>query len=430
MLVDSSRPGPQLERTRDSGREDLGKGPGLNLRTGPDATVCAPSNATTARPRFSLRPGAEPGRELLTDEECGRRFAEELDAVKARAVARMGAEDVAYVRRLNRFSRASEVAGRLLILSSPEPISFVVGVVALWVHKQLQTTEIGHTALHGAYDRLPGAEAFASRTFRWDTPIDEESWRVAHNVRHHGNTNVFGRDPDMHFGTVRLTEQTPWTRRHRWQLPIAFLSAFPLFAFVINAHVTGLNDALVDDGQPLGNLPDRSRASVRRAWKRALRKYVPYYLYNFVLFPALAGPLFAKVLLGNVLAELLRDVYSACTIFCGHVGHDVKSFPAGTRARGKGEWYAMQIEAANDFEVSPLVSVLCGGLDLQIEHHLFPQLPPARLREIASEVRAICERYGVEYKTDTWGRTLRKALAHIGRLGREGGVRAIFQEMA
>ena len=113
-------------------------------------------------------------------------------------------------------------------------------------------------------------------------------------------------------------------------------------------------------------------------------------------------------------------MYSAATIFCGHVGDDVKSYPAGTKAHGRGQWYAMQVEAANDFEVSWPVSVLCGGLDRQIEHHLFPTLPPQRLREIAPEVRAVCEKYGVEYKTDTWGRTLKKALGYIGALAKRG----------
>ncbi|HLK36475.1 MAG TPA: hypothetical protein VKU41_06950, partial [Polyangiaceae bacterium] len=101
------------------------------------------------------------------DAERLRRFGEELDAVKASVVARMGAEDVAHVRRLNRFSRVLEVVGRLLILVSPEPITFGAGVLALWAHKQLQATEIGHTALHGAYDRLPGADEFSSKRFRW-----------------------------------------------------------------------------------------------------------------------------------------------------------------------------------------------------------------------------------------------------------------------
>jgi linoleoyl-CoA desaturase len=379
------------------------------------AVVCAPLTTVSTPARNS---DDESGVHAQPQGDKYRALADDLDDVKRRAMARMGAEDVTYVRRLNRFSRGMEIAGRLLIMLSPEPVTFFLGVGALWVHKQLQSTEIGHTALHGAYDRLPGAEAFASKTFRWDTPIDEASWRLAHNVRHHGNTNVAGKDPDVDFGPVRLTTQTKHNAFHRWQLPFALAIVFPLFAFTINTHVTGLSEALTPDDRPLHFLADRTQASRLGAWKKALRKYVPYYLYNFVLFPLLAGPLFFKVLLGNVLAEVMRDLYSACTIFCGHVGHDVKSFPEGTRAHGRGEWYAMQIAATNDYEVSRPVSVLCGGLDRQIEHHLFPQLPPQRLREIAPEVRAICARHGLEYKTDSWGRTLKKALTHIADLAR------------
>jgi linoleoyl-CoA desaturase len=204
----------------------------------------------------------------------------------------------------------------------------------------------------------------------------------------------------------------------------------------MNTHFTGLNDVFFDNGleQKLDVLPDRSWASKKLAWKKSLRKWVPYYLKNYVFFPLLAGPFFWKVLLGNWLAETMRDIYSAATIYCGHVGDDVASYPVGTKAHGRGHWYAMQIAATTTYEVSRPVSILCGGLDRQIEHHLFPTLPPQRLREVAPEVRAICERHGIEYKTDTWGRTLKKALAHVGRLGRSAGatqgMREVIREMA
>jgi linoleoyl-CoA desaturase len=308
-----------------------------------------------------------------------------------------------------------------------------LGVTSLWVHKQLQATEIGHTALHGAYDKLEGAERYASKTYRWDVPIDEETWRYGHNVRHHGYTNIAGKDADIHFGHVRLTERTPHVPRPRWGLPVAIAVIWTNFGFFMNAHFTGINDVFYDNGQPgmLDFLPDRSTASKRRAWKQALRKWVPYYLYNYVLFPALAGPMFWKVLLGNWLAETGRDVYSAATIWCGHVGDDVKSWPAGTKAHGRGVWYAMQVEATNDYEVPLPISILCGGLDRQIEHHLFPTLPPQRLRAIAPEVRAVCAKYGVTYKTDTWGRTLRKALRHVAHLWNGGAsVRDLVREGA
>jgi len=361
-----------------------------------------------------------------------RSFGEELDELKRRTQDKIGSEDLRYVRRLNWFSRSMEVVGRVLIHFSMEPISFALGVGALWVHKQLQATEIGHTALHGAYDRIEGAGSFASRKFSWDTPIDEESWRDGHNVRHHGNTNVAGRDPDIHFGPIRLTEQTPHAWHHRVQVPFALGVLFPNFAFFMNMHFTGLNDVFGGNGlaTKLDVLPDLSPESKRLAWKRTLRKYVPYYLKNYVFFPLLAGPFFWKVLLGNWLAEMMRDVYSAATIFCGHIGGDVESYAIGSKAKNRGHWYAMQIGATNNFEVPRLVSVFCGGLDKQIEHHLFPTFSPQRLREIAPEVKAICAKYGVEYKTDSWGATLKKSFRHLANLSREGGVRAVVREMA
>jgi linoleoyl-CoA desaturase len=234
---------------------------------------------------------------------------------------------------------------------------------------------------------------------------------------------VAGRDPDIHFGPVRLTEQTPWAPHNRWQLLFTLLVLFPNFTFLMNTHFTGLHDVFFDNGQPgkLDVLPDRSRASRRLAWKRTLRKYLPYYLKEYVFFPALAGPFFWKVLLGNWLAETMRDIYSAATIFCGHIGEELKSYPVGTKAQSRGEWYAMQIEATHNYEVSLPISVLCGGLDRQIEHHLFPKLPPHRLREVAPDVHAACVRHGVRYQTDSWGRVLTKALSWIAELSRRRG---------
>lgn len=148
-----------------------------------------------------------------------RAFGKAIDDIGQRAQAAVGAEDVAYIRRLRRVSTGLELFGRALIHVSPEPLSFGAGVIALFLHKQLETTEIGHTALHAAYDGLPGAEAFDSTTFRWRTAIDEESWRGAHNVRHHRYTHIGGRDPDIHFGPVRLTTLTPHNWFHYVQVP-------------------------------------------------------------------------------------------------------------------------------------------------------------------------------------------------------------------
>jgi linoleoyl-CoA desaturase len=128
----------------------------------------------------------------------------------------------------------------------------------------------------------------------------------------------------------------------------------------------------------------------------------------------LAGPFFAKVMLGNALSELGRDLYAAAIIYCGHVG--AEDFPEGYDPGTRAAWYAMQAQAARDVEVPHWVSVLCGGLDLQIEHHLFPRLPPNRLREIAPRVREICAKHGVTYRSDSWPTTLRSVVKELARL--------------
>jgi len=343
-------------------------------------------------------------------------FGAAIDRIRERVEAEIGAEDLAYLKKVDRFSRAMEIAGRLLIHVSVEPVGFGAGVVALWLHKQLQATEVGHTVLHGTFDKIDGADAYRSKSFRWQTPIDEESWRQTHNIRHHGFTNIAGRDPDIHFGPIRWTEHTPYHPRHRGQLRKALL-LMAHFGIGINLQYTGLADFLEPEGQ--GDFTgDRSLATFRASLRRAMRKFVPYYGRELVLFPALAGPFWWKVLLGNWLTELMRDAYSAATIYCGHVGEDVADYPAGTRAGSRARWYVMQVEATNDFEVPLPMSILCGALDRQIEHHLFPRFPTNRLREVAPEVRAACEAHGVRYHTDSWPGTLRKVVRRLRQLSR------------
>lgn len=339
----------------------------------------------------------------------------DLEAIRDRIEAEVGPSDLKHVRRLDAVSRSCEVVGRLLLHFSFEPVTFFAGVGALWLHKQFQATEIGHPALHGAYDRIDGAGRFHSQRFRWDLPIDETSWKSSHNVGHHQYTNVEGRDPDLAYGAIRLSPRVEYRPRHRYQT-LSVIYTWLGLGFFMNLHATGL------DRQLLGDEPDVARDKTRERSRAAARKYVPYYAVEYVLFPALAGLGWWKVLLGNWMAETMRDVYSAASIFCGHIGADVQDWPADTRPKNRAQWYAMQIQSANDFRVPYALSVLCGGLDYQIEHHLFPKLPPERLRQIAPEVQAACERHGMPYRVASWPQTLRKAWTRLRELSRPAAI--------
>jgi fatty acid desaturase len=344
-------------------------------------------------------------------------FGREVDAVHADIMVKLGSEDLAYVRKIRTFSRLSEVVGRALIHFSLDPVTWSAGVVALWGHHQLEATEIGHSALHGAWDTFKDGKEFHSSGFRWDTPIDEEAWKREHNVLHHQYTNVVGRDPDLSYGPLRMTDQTSWTKYHLVQLAQFFWTA-PVFVWMIAVHATGLTDLSHPPTDPTYApvLPDRSCHTILRAVQATATKAASYALYEFVFWPALAGPFWWKVLGGNVLADVARNIYSCATIFAGHFGDDLEYYGREFRPKGRGEWYRMQIGSAHNFAVPLPISVLCGALDHQIEHHLFPKLPPNRLREIAPKVEAICRRHGVAYRRHRWGENLLAALTRLGRM--------------
>jgi NADPH-dependent stearoyl-CoA 9-desaturase len=342
-------------------------------------------------------------------------FAAELEQLKREITAQLGATDLEYIKRVRSASRISEWLGRGLISLSADPVSFTSGVLLLWFHKQVEATELGHTVMHGVYDELPGSEGLRSTDMTWELPIDQESWHRVHNVLHHGHTGIVGRDPDLQFGFLRLSEAVPFERIHAHPWLTTFFT-FPAIGFVMNLHVTGLEDLLLRPADRREVLANTSAAERRAALRRFFRQAAPYYWRNFVLLPALTGPLFAKTLAGNVLAELLRGIYTSITIHCGHLGPELRAYPAGSRAHSKAEWYVMQIEATQNFEVPWLLSLMCGGLDYHIEHHLFPKLPPNRLREIAPRVRELCERHDIRYRSATWPTVIRGVARQVARL--------------
>jgi fatty acid desaturase len=369
--------------------------------------------ASNLTPNAARRPVANVVDEsVTTEQERVQSFARALDALRAEVEADLGERDAQHIQRVAAWSRRLALLGRGLLYVSFDPLSFTVGTAALSAHKALELMEIGHMALHGAYDGLPGAEAYSSNSFYWKAPVDEASWRTAHNVRHHQHTNIEGLDPDLDFAALRLSAHVPYRALHALQ-PVTNLITWFGFGTALNLHVTGMLDLHLKQGEPL-HLPDRKPATKRAAYAKFLSKQLRYFGKEYGLYPLLAGPFFAKVLLGNLLSEVARDLYAGAIIYCGHVG--TMDHPKGTVPRSRAHWYVLQAEAARDVQLPKPLSILAGALDKQIEHHLFPRLPPNRLREIAPRVQAICEAHGVRYVSDGWPQTLRAVFAELRRL--------------
>jgi fatty acid desaturase len=330
-------------------------------------------------------------------------FGAEMDALRTRLLDSLGEEDADYIRNVVKAQRAFEVAGRALFYLPP---AWPLAVAALSVSKILDNMEIGHNVMHGQYDWM-GDPGLNSRMYEWDTVCPSEQWKYSHNYIHHTFTNILGKDRDIGYGVLRMDEDQPWR---------PYYLGNPLYAFLLMVFFewgVALHDLEVENivaGR-------RSLEDNKPLYPGLLRKIRRQAVKDYLLFPALTGPLFPMTLAGNATANLVRNVWAFGIIFCGHFPAGVATFSAeDTEDESRGQWYVRQLLGSANITGSKLFHVMSGNLSHQIEHHLFPDLPARRYPEIAEEVRALCEKYDLPYTTGSIVHQYLSTLRSIHRL--------------
>lgn len=333
----------------------------------------------------------------------------ELDAIRNRVRADLGERDATYIRTLVKRQRQFEVAGRAMMMIPPV---WAAGVAALSVSKILDNMEIGHNVMHGQYDWM-NDPALHSKNFEWDSADTSKNWKITHNYEHHTYTNVLNKDHDIGYGLLRMSEDQKWEPRFLANIPLTLLlhTFFQHFVAVQNLK---LEDVTVYRTKTTAQLKEEFKP----VWKKMRKQLAKDYL----LFPALAGPLAPMVFTGNLLANLARNVWACAVIFNGHFPEDVEQFPESVvENETRGQWYVRQLLGSANFEGGRLMHIMSGNLSFQIEHHLFPDIPAHRYAEIAPEVRAICEKHGLPYKTGSFAQQTLSTWKRIAKLSLPSG---------
>jgi NADPH-dependent stearoyl-CoA 9-desaturase len=318
----------------------------------------------------------------------------ELDAIRDEVLADLGERDARHIRRMVRIARWNAITGRSLLAVGFDPVTFVLGVAALSTAKILENMEIGHNVLHGQYDWM-NDPALSSQTYEWDNVCDSAQWRHSHNYSHHTYTNILGKDKDVGYGILRVADEQYWKPKHLLQ-PVNNVLLSSMFQWGVGVHD-------IEWGKALKGQMDR--AEVKQQFRPFLLKIRRQLFKDYVLFPLLCFWNAPRVLLGNLIANGIRNVWSNVIIFCGH-------FPEGTRVytqeetrnETRGDWYLRQMQGSANIEGGRLLHIFSGHLSHQIEHHLFPDMPAHRYAEIAPRVRAVCEKYGIPYNTGSFWR--------------------------
>lgn len=327
----------------------------------------------------------------------------ELDAIRAGVMNSLGQADVDHIRKMITLCRASEVGGRALLHFGAGPLSWVAGVVLLAHAKVLDNMEIGHNVMHGQYD-WTGDPSLNSQTFEWDIACDGESWRHSHNVVHHTHTNILGKDRDLGYSLLRMTPEQKWKPRH-WLQPVANLMLALGFQYGVGSHDLEIGR------YKHGALP---KPVFKDRLNRFLGKVGRQWFKDYLLFPALALWSAPRVLAGNAVANLIRNLWTYVVIFCGHFTEHVAIYrPEDCLNETRGDWYLRQLAGSSNLTGGRWFHILTGHLSHQIEHHLFPDMPAHRYAEIAPQVQALCARYGLRYNT---GSLFKQYLAVMKRI--------------
>jgi len=293
-----------------------------------------------------------------------------------------------------------------------DPFSWLLGVAALANAKILDNMEIGHNVMHGQYD-WTNDPALYSQAYDWDIACDAGQWRHYHNYIHHTFTNIIGKDRDVGYGFLRMSECQPWNPGHLLQ-PFFNANLALLFEWGVGMHDLEIERVIAGEvsREELGK---RIRAFLRKASRQIVKDYL--------IFPALALWNWPRVLAGNIAANLLRNLWTYAIIFCGHFPEGVQTFSEEeTQQESRGDWYVRQMAGSANIDGGHLFHIMTGHLSHQIEHHLFPDMPAHRYPEIALRVRDICQRYGLPYNTGSFrkqflsviGRVFRYALPPLG----------------
>ena len=335
-------------------------------------------------------------RKLTADELDS--FGRELDAVRAHTVATLGQRDADYIRAIVAAVRWTGVAGRLLLWLGAVVGAFVhpalwplciVGTLLLAFSKILENMELGHNVIHGQYDWMRDPH-LDGKTYEWDIAGTGDNWRKTHNYRHHTWTNVRGMDDDIGYGLLRIFPEQRWKPFYLAQPVIAVIFAL---LFEWGVAIQSLRIGRWFAGKT-------SFAKMREKFRPVGRKMARQVLKDYVLYPLLAGPFFLPVLLGNAVANVIRNVWTYTIIFCGHFTADVETFSKESVINeSRGHWYLRQLRGSSNISGGKLLNLMSGNLSHQIEHHFYPDVPANRYAAMAVEVRAICLRYGQHYNT-------------------------------
>lgn len=241
-------------------------------------------------------------------------------------------------------------------------------------------------------------------------------WHQKHHVFHHRYTNLHTWDDDIETREfLRLSPDQPFRPWHRFQF--IYWPVLYAMATIEWIYIKDFKQYFSGSLNPYLSLPKMSAAE---HWEFWMTKAV--YVSAFLVLP-IAALGFWPALLATLVFHAVFGLVLTSVFQLAHM-NDLTAFPgvADDGLSVEDEWAMHQLRTTADFaHENRFAAWYFGGLNFQIEHHLFPSTNHKNYPAIAKLVASAAERHGLPYHIyPTWGAALRGHIRSIGRLSRAG----------
>ena len=278
----------------------------------------------------------------------------------------------------------------LVVFNTPVFIQFL-----LWILLGFFTAFIGlnisHDAVHGSLSSNKSVNKILGYSFNI---IGGNSyvWNITHNIVHHTYTNIEGHDEDIELiGLLRMSPHQKLKKIHRYQYLYAFffysLSSL-LWVFV--------KDYVKFFKKQIGNYNNKMHPRIQY-FILFLSKAV-YYVLFLVIPLVFIHAAWWQILLGFVAMHLVQGLTMAIIFMLAHVVEETDFPLPDNTGTINNTWAVHQLYTTADFgRNNSVLNFLCGGLNFQVEHHLYPRICHVHYKKISAIVKETAESFNLRY---------------------------------
>lgn len=295
---------------------------------------------------------------------------------------------------------------------------YVWVAMALWFLMGLAKAGIGmsvmHDANHGAYSNSERVNRNVGYILNLLGGACY-NWKIQHNVLHHTYTNITGHDEDIAGQkSLRFSPHSPrkGVHKHQWYYAFLLYGVLTLYWAVgkdlvqyFNYKRKGLNK----------NKPAQNRSLFA---KITIIKVC--YLFLFLVVPVLVSTIpFYQILLGFVLMHFVAGIILSVVFQLAHTIEETEFPMPNEEGAIDHAWAVHQMKTTADFSrKNKLISWYVGGLNFQVEHHLFPKICHVHYPNISPIVEATAKEYGVPFLDNkTFGIAFKSHLSFLKKMG-------------